>query len=174
MTASCACPTEYPDWHQKEIELGNHWAHVQKIPALLSMPLAYDHYVKTQFEAIQRLELQERYPGLVLTQTGIFGGRLIRLLENGSSAAYQVQRLPDPWHLSGWLHQGGIGTIKSSLRQLQQRLLDQGRLPKELFLCHLTCPTCARDKGGERILLLRRWEASARLQARLSRQRQSN
>lgn len=173
MTASCACPPKFPDWHQKEVELGGHWAHVQKIPALFSMPLAYDHYVKTQFEAIQRLELQESWPGLVLTQTGFVGGRLIRLLEVHASLAYQIQRLPDPLHLFGWLHQGGIGTIKSSLRQLQQSLLDQGRLPKELFLCHLTCPTCAEGKGGERILMLRRWEPSPRLQARLSRQRQN-
>jgi hypothetical protein len=43
------------------------------------------------------------------------------------------------------------------------QLLDSGRMPKEMYLAYLTCPACSEERGGDRILLLRRWRASGRL-----------
>jgi hypothetical protein len=70
----------------------------------------------------------------------------------------------------GFLHPGGIGTLKKSLRQLQNTLFDMGRMPKELYLCYLTCPVCSDSKGGEKILLLRRWRQSPTLEKRVKKQ----
>ena len=50
---------------------------------------------------------------------------------------------------------------------MQSELLDVGRMPKELYLSYLTCPNCEGKRGGARIMLLRRWEASGRLSKRL-------
>jgi hypothetical protein len=47
-------------------------------------------------------------------------------------------------------------------------LLDSGDLPKEIYLSYLTCPRCSEERGGERILLLRRWKASNRLSRKVS------
>ena len=47
-------------------------------------------------------------------------------------------------------------------------ILDSGRMPKELYLCHLTCPHCSADRGGDRILVLRRWQYRAGLVNRRS------
>jgi hypothetical protein len=72
------------------------------------------------------------------------------------------------------LHHGGIGTIKEGTRHLQMQLFDMGRMPKELYLCYLTCPICRDDKGGDKILLLRRWKESATLAGRISGQKNRN
>jgi hypothetical protein len=52
------------------------------------------------------------------------------------------------------------------------QLFDMGRMPKELYLCYLTCPVCSEEKGGDKILLLRRWQASATLSKRIQTQKQ--
>jgi hypothetical protein len=77
-----------------------------------------------------------------------------------------VQTLPAAFQLRGKLHEGGIGTIRNSVRALQSQLLDAGRMPKELYLTHLTCPQCREQRGGDRILVLRRWIDSPRLRRR--------
>jgi hypothetical protein len=69
------------------------------------------------------------------------------------------------------LHEGGIGTIKESTRQLQMQLFDFGRMPKELYLSYLTCPVCRDEKGGDKILLLRRWQHSSTLAKRIQKRK---
>jgi hypothetical protein len=51
--------------------------------------------------------------------------------------------------------------------QLQAKLFDIGKMPKELYICHLTCLRCADERGGDKILLLRRWVESPTLKKRL-------
>jgi hypothetical protein len=131
--------------------------------------MSYDTYAQRQQQDIERLELHEQWPGLVLTKTGFLKGQLIRLLTSGESPSRYIRFLELDFKLHGYLHPGGIGTIKQSVRALQNRLFDLGRMPKELYLCYLTCPLCADQKGGDKILLLRRWKASPTLAKRLDR-----
>jgi hypothetical protein len=94
-------------------------------------------------------------------------GALIRLLKSGDSPSRFIRFLDNDFKLHGLLHLGGIGTIKTSMRALQNRLFDMGRMPKEVYLCYLTCPLCSERKGGDKILLLRRWKPSPTLAKRL-------
>jgi hypothetical protein len=165
---ACPCPSHYPDWHEKDIDLSGKPAHILPMPTLFHMPLSYDMYAQKQQKDIDLLELQEQWPGLVLTRTGFFRGSLIRVLTSGESPSRFIRYLEQDFKLRGFLHQGGIGTIKDSTRRLQNSLFDMGRMPKELYLCYLTCQLCNEQKGGDKILLLRRWKESPTLAKRLS------
>lgn len=167
MSNACHCPTEYPDWHKKDIDLGRKPTHILPAAGFFYMPLALDTYLNRQQNEIDQLELIEEWPNLVLTRTKMFGGSIMRVLESGESASRHIRYLPNDFKLQGYLHNGGIDTIREGTRALQASLFDAGRMPKELYLCHLTCPVCYDEKGGDKILLLRRWQESKTLARRL-------
>ncbi len=168
MRRQCGCPEKTPDWDGKEVDLSGQPAHVLPFPTLFHMPLGYEIYRKRQTQEIEQLELQEQWPGLSLMQTGFLRGRLISLLSpNSNSPSHRIQSLPAFTALAR-LHRGGIGSVRQSLLKMQGELLDKGRMPKELYMAYLTCPHCADQAGGEKILLVRRWETSSRLQARIN------
>lgn len=167
MTLSCACPPNFPDWHQHDIDLGGELAHAFPIPLFLHMPIGFEAYAERQRQALERLNLRERWPGLILTQSAAFRGRIIRLLEEAVSPARHLEFLPSPFHLRGYLHHGDIGTISAGVRHIQQALVAEGRRPQELYLCYLTCPRCSEQRGGHKILLLRRWVESPALKKRI-------
>jgi len=162
----CGCPESFPDWHDQDIDLGGQPIHRLPIPMLLHMPLAYEVYVQKQRQAIENLQLQECWPGLRLTRTGLLRGSLTCLLEDNQSLSHHVGHLPHPFNVRGRLHHGNVSTIRDTVRQVQMTLLDSGRMPKELYLCHLTCPHCSEQRGGDKILLLRRWQLSRALDRR--------
>jgi len=163
MMLECGCPGEFPDWHRQDIDLSHHAAHILPIASFLHMPLSYETYKQRQQEAIEQLELEECWPGFALTRTGWLRGKMIRLLKGGESPSRHFQHLPVDFQLQGFLHEGGIGTLRKAVREQQMLLLDSGRMPKEMYLAYLTCPACSDERGGDRILLLRRWRASKRL-----------
>ncbi|HHH36323.1 MAG TPA: hypothetical protein ENK48_05775 [Gammaproteobacteria bacterium] len=164
MMAECGCPTRYPDWDGQDIDLGGWYTHTLTFPTLFHMPLAYEAYLQRQNRALEQLELKERWPGLVLTRTGMFRGSITRLLEEGTSLSRHVRHLPSPFMVRAILHHGNVSTLRGPLRESQMALLDAGRMPREVYLCHLTCPRCERERGGEKILLLRRWVRSPALE----------
>jgi hypothetical protein len=166
MTKACGCPDTYPDWHNQDLDLGGQCVHRLSIPTLMHMPLAYEMYARRQQQDIERLQLQERWPGFTLTRTGLFRGAIMRLLESSDSPARHIEFLPSPYHLRGYLHHGSVGNIQIPVRQVSLDLLEQGRRPKELYLCYLTCPQCRGEDDKDRILLLRRWVASRTFQQR--------
>lgn len=163
MILECGCPSAYPDWHGQDIDLGGRCIHRVSVPMLLHMPIGYDAQVRRQQENLDRLGLRETWPGLALVRTGMLRGNIIRLLENAQSPSHHVSWLPRPYQVRAHLHNGGLGSLRPVLRDMQARLLDEGRMPGELLLGHLTCARCAEQRGGEKILLLRRWRESATL-----------
>jgi hypothetical protein len=163
MMLECGCPSDYPDWHRQNIDLAYHAAHVLPIASFLHMPLSYETYKQRQQHEIEQLGLHERWPGFALTRTGWLRGKMIRLLEDGESPSRHFQHLKGDFQVQGFLHEGGIGTLRKSVRKQQELLLDSGRMPKEMYLAYLTCPSCSEARGGDRILLVRRWSASRRL-----------
>lgn len=169
MTADCSCPAAFPPWHEQDIDLGGFRTHMLPIPTLLHMPLGYEAYVHRQQSSLDQLHLRELWPGLVLTRTGLLRGSITRLLEDTPSLSRHVGYLPTPFHVRAHLHHGSVGTIRTAVQTMQAQLLDSGRMPRELYLCHLTCPRCAAERGGDKILLLRHWQASALLGKRRER-----
>ena len=163
MILDCGCPGNYPDWDGQDVDLSHRAAHVLPIATFLHMPLSYESYRQRQQTELEQLELEESWPGFTLTRTGLFRGQLIRLLESKESLSRHFTRLDANFRVQGLMHKGGIGTVRNSVREQQMTLLDSGRMPKEIYLSYLTCPRCCDDRGGERILLLRRWKASNRL-----------
>ena len=166
MRLACGCPDAFPDWNGNDVDLSLHAAHILPITTFFHMPLSYATSLERQRNDIEHLELPELWPGFVLTQTNFMSGRIISLLGSAQSPSRHVIRLPAAFHLHGKLHPGGISTLRNSARELQSTLFDRGRMPKELFLAHLTCPRCAPQRDGEKILLLRRWVDSPRLKQR--------
>lgn len=163
MILPCGCPSNFPSWHEQDVDLSGQPMLSLGIPMLLHMPLAYEAYLKKQQEEVMRLELPERWPGFVLTRTGFLRGRIVRLLENGESPSHNVSFLPRPFQLYAVVHQGDVGTMRNVVRDVQMKLLEGGRMPKELYLSYLTCPQCEAQRGGTKVMILRRWEESARL-----------
>jgi hypothetical protein len=167
MILDCGCPGDYPDWHQRDIDLSHQAAHILPIASFLHMPLAYEVYRQRQQQEIEQLDLHEQWPGFALTRTGWLRGSLLRLLTDSESPSRHFTHLAGDFHLHGRLHAGGIGTLRDSVREQQMQLLDSGRMPAEMYLSYLTCPRCSAARGGEKILLLRRWRANPRLARRL-------
>ncbi len=162
---ACPCPEAYPDWDGQDIDLSGWCVHDMPIKAFFHMPIAYDMYVAKQAENVEQLGLKERWPGLVLTRTKMFGGHIMRLVEDSESPSRLVRYLPPPFDVSVFLHHGGIGSVSKAVHEHQIKLVESGRRPKELYLAHLTCPVCEQRKGGDKILVLRRWVASRRMAA---------
>ena len=167
MTLLCGCPERFPEWDDQDIDLGGTLVHRLPIPMLMHMPLAYGFYVGRQQQMINQLGLAERRPGLLLTRTGFFRGSITRLLENARSPARNLHVLPRPYWVYAVLHHGNLSTGHKVIQQMQARIVDAGRRPRELYLGYLTCPQCAEERGGEKILFLRHWQESAFLQRRV-------
>jgi len=159
----CRCPESYPSWDGTDQSLAGQTVHRMSIASFFHMPLAYESYVGKQLENVEQLGLSEKWPGFVLTKTGMWGGEIIRFIEDAETASRCVQILPPPFDVNVMLHEGGIGTVQKTLRAQQMKIVDSGKKPKELYLAYLSCPVCAERKGGEKILLFRRWLTSERL-----------
>ncbi len=171
MRLECGCPSEFPDWDGKDIDLGATLVHEQKSAALFGMPIGFEAYLDRQHQDIEKLELTEQWPGFVLAETGLFRGRILALLAEEQSMARRTYRLPDPYMLRARLFQGNVSQIKGTIRSMQSELFDAGRMPKNLFLSYLTCPRCQESRGGQQIMLLRHWVESPKLKQRLQRKR---
>jgi len=167
----CGCPSEYPDWDNRDVDLGAMLVHEQGVPMFLHMPIGYEAALDRQHKDIRRLHLTERWPGFVLTQSAAFRGKILCPLSEDSSPARKTYRLSNPYHVRCKMVHADIGgDIRGAVQTMQSALLDEAKMPKELFLSYLTCPRCKDERGGTRILLMRHWEKSAKLQQRLARQ----
>ncbi len=169
MRLECGCPGSFPDWRDQDVNLAGQRVHTAAAPMFLHMPIGYELRVERQRQTLERLKLTERWPGMVLMRTGLFRGKLLRLLEPTTSPARGLEYLPNPFQVRGFLHEGGIGSLAPSVRRIQTDLINTGKRPLELYLSHLTCPHCAAARGGEKILLLRHWVESPALLKRVQR-----
>ena len=170
-SVACPCPETYPDWNGKTINLGGWCVHEMKIASFFHMPIAYDMYVSKQAANIDHLEVTEKWPGFLMTKTGMWGGRIMRLLEDSDSPSRLVHYLPEPFYVQVKLHDGGVGTVAKAVHQMQIDMIEQGRIPKDLYLAHLTCPFCCEKKGGDKIMILRKFSANERIITRLEEER---
>lgn len=169
MRLECGCPTDYPkEWDGKDVDLGATLVHEQRVPMFLHMPIGFEACLDKQHKDIERLELTERWPGFVLSETAMFRGKILALLQEDSSPARGVYRLTNPYDVRVQLFRGDVGAIKQAVREMQSSLLDEGKLPKQLYLSYLTCPRCQDERGGMQIMLLRHWVKSPRLEKRLA------
>jgi len=160
----CPCPEEYPNWDGESVNIGGHCVHEMKISSFFHMPIAYDMYVKKQVDNIHNLELEERWPGFIMTKTGMFGGKIIRILKDAQSPSRLVHYVAGDFLLMAQMHDGGIGTVPKAAHKMQIAMVEKGCMPKELYLAHLTCDVCRDRKGGDKVLMLRRYTANKRIQ----------
>lgn len=167
MTFPCGCPEHFPDWDGKDIDLGGQPVLDFPMRTFLHMPTGYEVYLGRVRKIMTDLELKEQWPGFYISKTGWMKGKIISLLESGDSPSRHVVRLERPFQFRAALHKGTMGTIKNTVKAMQADLLDSGRMPKELLLSYLTCPNCSEQRGGDMIMVLRRWEVSTRLSKRI-------
>ncbi len=171
----CGCPASFPeDWHGQDIDLSGHCIHRIGIPTPIHMPVGIEAYLQRQQRSIEELGLHEEWPGLILTRTGAWRGEIIRLLNDEGSLSRLVRFMPRPFMVRAQLHRGNVSTLRGTLRTVQQTLFDEGKMPKGLYLCYLTCPRCRDKRGGDLILALRQWNESPVLKRRLARQGQKS
>jgi len=167
----CGCPSEFPHWDNEDVNLGAWLVHEQKVRMFLHMPIGYEAYLDRQHKDIQQLQLHERWPGFILTQSAAFRGRILCPLAEDNSPARNTFRLSNPFYVRTKIVRGDVGSIKGEVRIMQSSLLDEGKMPKELFLSYLTCPRCQDKRGGTQIMLLRHWVKSKKLEERLAKQK---
>ncbi|MBL1261422.1 MAG: hypothetical protein COB33_012925 [Thiotrichaceae bacterium] len=157
MIRECGCPSETPEWHNQDIDLAGQCIHTMPTSCFLHMPIAYELYAKRQQTEIENLELEEKWPGLSLTRSGMFRGKRIRLLMHSRSASRRISYLPSPFNLRVQIHKGNMSTVQVAVREMSIGLIESGKRPKELYICHLNCPSCMKTAGNDRIMLLRHW-----------------
>jgi len=163
----CGCPSEYPDWRNGDVDLGGQLVHSLKIPMFMHMPIGYEAYLVRQKEDIERLELTEKWPGFNLTRTGAFRGQMLCPLAEENSPARNIAVLSNPFNVRAQLFRGDVSDIRQEVRKMQSELLDEGLMPKELYMSYLTCPLCEDKRGGKRLFLVRRWLKNTKLKERL-------
>jgi len=134
----------------------------------MHMPIGYEAYLVRQKEDIERLELTEKWPGFNLTRTGAFRGQMLCPLIEENSPARNISVLKNPFNLRLHLLRGDVSEIKTQVRKMQSELLDEGLMPKELYMSYLTCPLCEEKQGGKRLFLARRWIKNPKLKERLN------
>jgi len=166
----CGCPSIYPDWKYSDVDLAGQLVHTLKIPMFMHMPIGYEAYLLKQKADIERLELHEKWPGFNLTRTGALRGQMLCPLVEEKSPARNLMNLATPFHLRVQLFHGDVTDMRTEVRNMQSELLDEGRMPKELYLSYLTCPVCEEERGGKRVMLIRRWMKSSKLETRLKKQ----
>jgi len=168
MRLDCGCPSTYPqEWDGQDVNLGAWLVHSVTVPMFLHMPIAYEAYLLKQHRDIEQLGLHPKWPGFVLTRSAMFRGRILCPLIEEHSPARAVHRLANPFWLRARLIEGDVGAIRTWAQRMQSELIAEGRMPKELYLCYLTCPRCAPERGGSKIMILRRWVRSDRLRKRI-------
>ncbi|MDQ6975735.1 MAG: hypothetical protein Q9M22_04120 [Mariprofundaceae bacterium] len=160
---SCGCPSTFPDWHKKDVNLAGHLVHGQKQSMFMHMPIGHEAKLDLQFKDMQRLDLHARWPGFVLSRSAMFRGQLLCLLSEEHSPARSVFCLPRPFNLRVALFHGDVADVRLSVAKMQSALLDEGKMPKSLFLAYLTCPRCQDERGGMQVMLLRQWIANEKL-----------
>ncbi|MDX8405537.1 MAG: hydrolase [Mariprofundus sp.] len=168
MRLECGCPSEFPDWDGQDIDLGATLVHEQRAPMFFHMPIGFEACLDRQHSDIKILELNEQWPGFVLTQSAMFRGRILALLSEDNSPARKTYRFKNPYMVRAQLFKGNVSAIKTAIRQMQSDLFDEGRMPKNLYLSYLTCPRCQKERGGMQIMLLRHWLKSPKLEQRLA------
>lgn len=173
MRLECGCPGEYPDWRDCDVDLGGWLVHTQKIPMFLHMPIGYEAYLHRQHEDIERLQLSERWPGFVLTESSAFKGRILAPLNEERSPARNTSILPHPFHVRARIFQGDVQDVRKEVSAMQTSLLDEGKMPKALYLSYLTCPKCEEARGGKKMMILRNWIPSKKLAAKLEKQKKA-
>jgi len=166
----CGCPSVYPQWDNEDVDLGAWLVHEQKAPMFLHMPIGYEACLDRQHKDIRHLQLTERWPGFCLTQSAMFKGRILCPLNEDSSPARNTYRLHNPFFVRTQVFHGDVGAIRVAIREMQSQILDEAKMPKELYLSYLTCPRCQKERGGTRIMLLRHWVNSKKLKERLEKQ----
>lgn len=168
MTELCPCPESYPDWGGRSVDLSGFCVHGMKTTSILHMPVAFDMYVSKQAANVEHLELEELWPGFVLSKTGMWGGQILRLLKSSEeSASRLVYHLPPPFLVMAELHDGGVGSVPKAVHKMQIAMIEKGCMPKEFYLAHVTCDLCAERKGGDKILIVRRYVPNERVQKRM-------
>ncbi len=170
MRLDCGCPSEYPEWHDSDIDLGGTLVHQQKTRLFLHMPIGFEAYLHKQDDDVKKLQLTPLWPGFVLSQSGMFSGRLLYPLKEQDSAVHKTHRLKNPYWLRAHILDGDISDIKNIIRSMQTTLIQEARMPKELYLSYLTCPLCQAERGGNKIMILRHWQSSEKLKQRLAKQ----
>lgn len=160
----CGCPQHYPDWDGQDINLGGYLVHSQKLAMFMHMPIGYEAKLDLQMKDMERLELKARWPGFVLARSAMFRGRLLCPLEDDHSPARSVVRLPRPFHVRVSLFHGDVADMRQQVSLMQSALLDEGKMPKQLYLAYLTCPQCQQQRGGMQVMLLRQWVKNEKLQ----------
>jgi len=169
MRLDCGWPDKFPDWNNTDVDLGGWLVHEISTMMFLHMPVGFEAYLQKQQQDIERLELTPRWPGFVLSRSAMFRGSILYPLADEHSPARHVHRLYRPFHLRVHLFEGDVGQLRDNVRHMQSALLDEGRIPRELYLAYLTCPVCRDRRGGNKIMLLRRWEDSPKLKKRIRR-----
>jgi len=94
-------------------------------------------------------------------------------LTEENSPARNIEILKNPFHLRVHLLHGDVTDIRKQVRKMQSELLDEGLMPKELYMSYLTCPLCEEERGGKRLLLIRRWLKNTKLKNRIKKHQRS-
>lgn len=163
----CGCPDAFPDWDGQDINLGAWLVHEIGTPMFFHMPIGFEACLHKQHKDIEQLGLHPRWPGFVLARSAMFRGAILCPLQEERSPARNVRRLPNPFHVRASIIHGDVDNIRNAVSHIQSELLDQRRMPRELFLAYLTCPACKDERGGSKMLILRHWEESEKLRKRL-------
>ncbi len=155
--SSCDCPEiKDEDWHLKDFDWSGKYFYFVEVPHVLKVPLALDKRKAQLSEEISEKGYAVVNPELILYQPGMFRGKLLLEIEDPEQFDAYVTRFDDA-RIFTRVHRGGSGGLKKSVEELKAFTLDRAHvLPREIYQWQVTCPRCAPDRGGEKVVLFAR------------------
>jgi hypothetical protein len=155
--SSCNCPEiKDEEWHLKDFDWSGKFFYFVEVPHVLKVPLALDKKKNELSDEISEKGYTSVNPELVLYQPGMFRGKLLVEIEDPEQFDANVTLFDDA-RVFTRVHHSRTGSLKNTIEELKAFTLDRSHvLPREIYFWQVTCPHCAPDRGGDKVVLFAR------------------
>lgn len=150
---ACDCsPIKDSDYTTTSFNWRGKTFYVKNIPHLFYTPVG----IKRKFNEIL-LEAQNNgfhpvRPLCILSETGLFNGRLMIEIENPKEAKVNVVTFEES-ELFSTIYMGDTYNASPGVRDLLQYLQMEGKpKPEKIFLWHTTCPECSTKRDCKTVI----------------------
>jgi len=153
----CKCPEiEDQDWHLKDLDWSGKFFYFEDLPHFFNVPLGLEKKQEEMKAQIVRKGYSIVNEDMILHEPGLFRGRLLLEIEDPEQYDANVLQFENARILTR-VHHGGSGGLKESLDELKAFTQDRTHvLPGAIYYWHVTCPKCAKERGGDKTVLLAR------------------
>lgn len=152
---ACHCPDiDDQDWHMKDMDWSNKFFYFDDLPHFFNVPLGFERVVGEMKNQIARKGYTMVNPDLILHLPALFQGKVLVEIEDPQQ--YDANIVPfENARILTRVYQGSRAGLKQAVEELKAFAQDRTHiLPNAIYHWHITCAQCAKERGGEKTVLL--------------------